>query len=574
MTTQTSTAPKSRVLKTWDLFFPVGMMLLVSVIAIVSLIVVAARQADKVAQEGSSHLADSALMHMQGELAAIAKEVSWWDEAAANLLPEPDPFWVRLYISGYMMPEYGLSGSFVLNDADATILAIADGRVDAEPVSDRYGVELDALVERARTAPASEPLPAVGILRNADDTVELVAVSAFTPQTPDANRQSRPSDAVLIIAQALDDANLARIASDYLLTDLEIADRAATSGLATIALIDPRGVEIGVLAWRPDRPGSALMLKALPATAGAFLLITIFVWVFFRRLQRTRAQLDQGADLMSLNARLEEEMTGRLKVEEDLRAVLEREKELSRLKSRFVAMASHEFRTPLTTIAAASDLMLRYSDRMTETDKIKNLEEIQREVRNMTKLLEDVLLIGQGEADRIQFNPAPLDLARFCSALVEKTESLGEFSHPIRYTPDRDLTPILADEKLLRHILINLLSNATKYSPEGTPVSVRVKREDGRIVFRVRDKGVGIPEGDLEHVFEAFHRAENAADFQGTGLGLTIAKKAVDLHGGTITVESSEDVGTTFMATIPEHLADPSALAKAADDGRKPGEAG
>jgi signal transduction histidine kinase len=540
-----------------DLFLPVGMILLISVAAIVALLVVAAQRADREARDNSLQLAGSAAGHLEKGLASVAKELGWWDDAVANLLPAPNLRWVEHYLTGYVLPTYDVSGLLVFDENDRLLLSLARGGGALEGFAEASLLtDLSPLFGRTRASPMDIPEPATGYLTDASGGVWLAAASVIARETPSAEQMSRQPRPVVVVLQALDAARLEPIAESYLLPELRVATADSGPEEPFLALAAPGGATAAYLAWQPHRPGAALLLHTLPATAGAFLLIGAFFLVFLRRMQRAQAQVDQREALAELNRRLEDEMAGRRGVEADLRAALEREKELGRLKSRFVAMASHEFRTPLTTIAAASDLLLHYDKRMSTADKVKNLGEIQAEVRNMTDLLEDILLIGQGEADRIRFKPVPIDLEPFCTELVEKTESLNKFSHPIRFTPARKLGTVMADDKLLRHIMVNLLSNAFKYSPSGTPVSVKLSRGDGVIELRVRDRGVGIPEVDLEHIFEAFHRAENASDIQGTGLGLTIAKKAVDLHGGTITVESVEGEGTTFTVTIPDRPVD------------------
>ncbi len=550
-----------------DLFLPVGMILLVSVVAIVAIIVVAAQRADREARDNSLQLAGSATEHLEKGLADIAKELGWWDDAVANLLPVPNLRWVELYLTGYVLPTYDVSGLLVVDENDQLLLSLARDGGSLERFADATALaSLAPLLERTRASPMDIPEPATGYVTDTTGGAWLLAASVITWELPSADQLQRHARPVVIALQALDAARLEQIAGSYLLPELRVVPADVSPKEPFLALAAPSGETAGYLAWRPHRPGAALLLHSLPATAGAFLLIGVFFLIFLRRMHRAQAQVDQRDALAELNRRLEEEMASRRGVEADLRAALEREKELGRLKSRFVAMASHEFRTPLTTIAAASDLMLHYDERMSKADKAKNLEEIQAEVRNMIDLLEDILLIGQGEADRIRFKSVPVDLESFCTELVEKTEALNEFSHPIRFTPARNLGTVMADDKLLRHILVNLLSNAFKYSPPGTPVSFKLSRGKGVIEFRVRDRGVGIPADDLEHVFEAFHRAENAADIQGTGLGLTIAKKAADLHGGAIAVESVKGEGTTFTVTIPDRPVDPESDDSASGD--------
>lgn len=235
----------------------------------------------------------------------------------------------------------------------------------------------------------------------------------------------------------------------------------------------------------------------------------------------------------------------------ELHEALEKEKELGELKSRFVSMASHEFRTPLASIMAASDILKRYGDQMTSEQKMERLNKIQAEIRHMTRLLEDILVLGKGEAGKLEFNPAPLNLRKFCQNLIHEIEITTQTGHEFIFSYRVPYEEVLLDEKLMRHIITNLLSNAVKYSPAGGPIYFNVSGEKGWIIFQVKDQGIGIPEEDQKRLFEPFHRAKNVGNISGTGLGLAIIKKAVDLHGGTIRVDSKVGLGTTFTITIP-----------------------
>jgi PAS domain S-box-containing protein len=238
---------------------------------------------------------------------------------------------------------------------------------------------------------------------------------------------------------------------------------------------------------------------------------------------------------------------------EEVCKALEKEKELGLLKSRFVSMTSHEFRTPLTTILSSAELLQIYGDRWTQEKKLKHLLQIQTAVKHMTHLLNDVLLIGKAEAGKLEYNPELLDLDRFCHSLVDEIQ-IATKSHTIIFVSHLDSgTQVYMDEKLLRHILSNLLSNAVKYSPQGGTVNFDLVREQEEVVFRIQDQGIGIPIEDRAQLFNSFHRASNVGTISGTGLGLAIVKKAVDLHGGKITVDSEVGIGTTFIISLPLH---------------------
>jgi PAS domain S-box-containing protein len=252
------------------------------------------------------------------------------------------------------------------------------------------------------------------------------------------------------------------------------------------------------------------------------------------------------------------DITKRKQVEQEIRKALMREKELGDLKSRFVSMTSHEFRTPLSIISSSAGVLEDYSHKLDEQKKRKHLQRIQVSVRHMTQLLEDVLVINRAEAGKLEFNRTPLDLVLFCRDLVEELQSSTDNPRMILQTYGAStLKPVdnhlkaWVDKKLLRQILTNLLSNAIKYSPLDSTIYFQLTSEDGAAVFQVRDEGIGISSEDQTRLFESFHRGQNVGNVPGTGLGLSIVKKCVEVHGGQITVTSEVGVGTTFAVTIP-----------------------
>lgn len=244
------------------------------------------------------------------------------------------------------------------------------------------------------------------------------------------------------------------------------------------------------------------------------------------------------------------DITERKRVEAEMHNALEKEKQLSELKSRFVTMASHEFRTPLATILSSTELLEHYSHKWSEEKKLTHFQRIQAAVKHMTQLLNDVLLIGKAEAGKLEFKPTPLDLAQFCRELVEEV-ALTASNYKIAFQTQLQTITACMDEKLLRQILNNLLSNAIKYSPEGSTVRFDLLCEPEAAIFRVQDQGIGIPQSDQAQLFNSFHRASNVGNISGTGLGLAIVKKSVDLQRGKIAVESQVGVGTTFIVTLP-----------------------
>jgi PAS domain S-box-containing protein len=247
----------------------------------------------------------------------------------------------------------------------------------------------------------------------------------------------------------------------------------------------------------------------------------------------------------------------RKRAEEEVRQALEKEKELSELKSRFVSMISHEFRTPLSVISFSSGLLENYSYRWSEEKRFQHFQRIQTAVKQMTRLLEDVLFIGKEAAGKLELKPEPIDLEKFCCELVEEMQLSAGPQHCIIFCKQGEPSEARMDEKLLRQIFGNLLTNAIKYSPEGGTIYFRLLYRSEEVVFQVQDQGIGIPPEDQQRLFDSFHRASNVGTISGTGLGLAIVKQSLDIHQGKISVASEVGSGTTFTVTLP--LSQPSA---------------
>ncbi len=227
------------------------------------------------------------------------------------------------------------------------------------------------------------------------------------------------------------------------------------------------------------------------------------------------------------------------------------ERELGELKNRFVSMVSHEFRTPLGITMSAVELLRNHLDVLNEAKRKELFDDIFGSTRHMASLMEQVLLLGRVEAGKLGYRPAPLDLSGLCHKLADESLSATNRRCLIEVTVDDALGDVRADESLLRHIFSNLLSNAVKYSPGGASVQFSAHRDGTGAIFIVRDRGIGIPDVDVPKLFQAFHRAANVGDTPGTGLGLVIVKRCVDLHGGSIEVQSKPGEGTVFTVRLP-----------------------
>jgi PAS domain S-box-containing protein len=229
---------------------------------------------------------------------------------------------------------------------------------------------------------------------------------------------------------------------------------------------------------------------------------------------------------------------------------LEREKELNELKSRFITTASHEFRTPLGTILSSVSLIARYDEAADSEKRKKHIERIKSSVNNLTEILNDFLSLEKLEEGIVRFNPGQFNLSKLVNDLAEDMRNAVKAGQTItvNYIGEND---VYLDRQLLKNALLNLFSNAIKYSPEEKPILVNVNVENGKLKLDIIDKGIGIPEEDQPNVFERFYRAKNSGNIQGTGLGLNIVKKYVELMEGTISFVSGFTEGTTFTVEIP-----------------------
>jgi signal transduction histidine kinase len=236
---------------------------------------------------------------------------------------------------------------------------------------------------------------------------------------------------------------------------------------------------------------------------------------------------------------------------ERLRVALEKEKELREVKTRFVSTLSHELRTPLAAIRLAGDMLLKFGDRATPDERLEYLDTILTQTGYLTDMVSDILHLSQTETIGLDFNPKPTSMEVFCRRVVKDMEAVSRGSHDLSFISRQRPVYAMVDEKLLYHALTNLLTNAMKYSPEGSEVRLELSRKLNTIRIRVTDYGIGIPENDQERLFEPFHRAGNVNGVNGTGLGLYIARQAVEAHKGKITVESRIGTGTTFSVFLP-----------------------
>lgn len=282
-----------------------------------------------------------------------------------------------------------------------------------------------------------------------------------------------------------------------------------------------------------------------------------------RRMIEQKEQLEQiTEDVRKLNMELENKVEERTlilkealqeleKSQQSLSEALDKEKELNEIKSRFVSMASHEFRTPLSTVLSSASLISKYVSTEEQDKRDRHIKRIKDAVKHLNDLLEDFLSLGKLEEGRVQAHPEPFKVKEFIEETAEEMHAVVKEGQQIQVSCSGEAS-FVSDSRLVKNILINLLSNAAKFSPENSTILLESVQAGDRLVLSVKDQGIGISEEDQQHMFTSFFRGTNAINIQGTGLGLHIVKRYVDLIRGNIRLESRLGEGTTVIIELPD----------------------
>lgn len=312
---------------------------------------------------------------------------------------------------------------------------------------------------------------------------------------------------------------------------------------------------------RLDGLGVLLELRSNPLTAGsAFIFLTARA-----SHEDIRRGMELGADdyitkpftgfevLRAIETQLEKKVLreGQLQAEiKQWQQAFEQERKQRLFKAKLAAMFSHEFRNPLASILSSNSLLCNYFDRMDAARRMAHFTRIEASVYQLMQMLDDMMLVSQMENGKLEFKPAPLDVAHFLQRIVEEFQAINGETHQIVYHA-RFSDPVSADSRLLQQVANNLISNAIKYSPHGSKIRVTLDHGDGSWSLTIEDQGMGIPEADQARLFTEFERGSNVEGIEGTGLGLAIVKQAVELHRGSTHLESQVGVGTKITVTIP-----------------------
>lgn len=327
-----------------------------------------------------------------------------------------------------------------------------------------------------------------------------------------------------------------------ILLDLTLPD---SQGLASVGLLVKNFPQIPIVVLTNTNDNN-LAIEAVRQGAQDYLVKrNINIEVLVRSIQYAIERQKASQLLRETNENLSNQIQQKT-------AELIKAKEINHFQSELVSMFSHDFRSPLTTVLSCAELLQNRSDLLSEERKVYLFQMLRKASKNMVQLLDEVLLVGQTDADTFQCNLSPLDLELFCLELVEQLQfNADKREIRIVFNACGQIPRTAWDESLLHHILGNLLANAIKYSPQGSQVVFDLIFREKIMIFRIEDRGIGIPKIDHQNLFKPFHRAANVGNIPGTGLGLAIVKSCVEAHQGNIEIESQVDLGTIVTVSLP-----------------------
>jgi signal transduction histidine kinase len=522
-------------------------LLLLGAAAILTVTQMAARSQDQLAANESQQTMTATLAAHQRELAALARDYSFWNDAVANLVDVPSKEWADANIGQYLSATFHIASAFVVDGGDRASMVYIEGEWQQNPP--QLGSVLEALrplFEAARGSAISGnwtqetgPEPAYGFVIW-DGQPAMAAMGALARQ--DAVPGPQWSH-LLVLIRVVDRDLIAGIESDYGFKALQWQTGGSQIPTPAVAIKAPDGTALGSFTWEPETPGQALLRQMLPVIIAAFLVMAALSGVIIFFLERNRATLLRHRALI-----------------EEQNLALQRQKEhaeqLSRAKSDFLSIISHELRTPLNAIIGFADLIRSevrgpvgvpaYRDYATD---------IRISGQQLLALISDILDLSRIEAGKLTLREEPVDLGKIaeaCLNLLRPQLDQKRLSAGIGHLGA--IGSVLADERLVRQMLLNLLSNAIKFTPERGRITVEGARAaDGGIEISVADTGIGMTEAELKLALEPFVQIESTLTrrAEGSGLGLSITKRFIELHGGRMTLESRKNAGTRVTLWFP-----------------------
>jgi signal transduction histidine kinase len=520
-------------------------LLLLGAAAILTVTQMAARSQDRLAATESQATLTAALSTRQHEVAGLARDYSFWNDAVENLVGVPSTEWADANIGEYLSTSFNIAAAFVVDPQGKPTIAYVEGQLRPPPQVAPILSQLPLLVEAARSAAANDawtgetgPDPAYGFVMW-QGMPAIAAVGALARQDGKPGPQW---DHQLVLVRVIGQDLLDEIGRDYGFEELHWQEGAVPPSATAVPIKAPDDTALGFFSWKPETPGQTLLKQMLPVIVAAFLVMAALSGGVIHFLERNRATM------LRHRALIEEQNLA-------LQQQKERAEQLSRAKSDFLSIISHELRTPLNAIIGFADLIRSevrgpiipvYRDYATD---------IRNSGQQLLGLISDILDLSRIEAGKLTLHEERVDLSKMAEACVNLLRPQFDQKRLTVTVGNLDgLGCVLADERLVRQMLLNLLSNAVKFTPERGRITVEGGRAtDGGIEICVADTGIGMTETELKLALEPFVQIESslARRVEGSGLGLSITKRFIELHGGRMTLESRKDVGTKVTLWFP-----------------------
>ncbi|MFB9948764.1 ATP-binding protein [Rhizobium puerariae] len=503
---------------------------------------------------------------LEEQVKAVPRElesVTSWDDAVL-FVPKGPRQWIVYNLGIWMHKYFGHDRIYVFNPQDGLAYVVRDGEDipvptflnDEELVTAQREAVRSAL--RNRMTQGNSPQPELSEI-SATQIVKIderPAVVSARPIVPSSEKVTlEPGQEYIVVAVKFLDTGVVGKIADYAQLDRLRYIAGLPGSAAAIPVATGEGQTIGYLEWEPIRPGLMLIEHTAPAGLAGIAVAMGVVIFLGRGLRKMSIDLSESQlALIRHRDQLEEtvrQRTGEIERQrEELDRLLAQERHVNALQRQFVTMASHEFRTPLAIIDAAAQRLSRTKTSLKPEYVAEKSAQIRSAVVRMVDLMESILSAGRLETGKTALKPERLSLRALIETCCTRQADIRK-SHVFHQDLSELPETILADRASIEQVFTNLLSNAVKYAPHAPDVHIRAWTQDGMSFVSVKDNGIGMDAEDLPKLFQPYYRARSASGIAGTGIGLNIVKQILDLHGGTISVESALGRGTTFTVTLP-----------------------